>query len=71
MKAVASASVVETRCGDGFGEGFFNYKKGEWLNPLKSLNPKRQIQTVNRQECAFYRQKGVAFLSFVCQCPVC
>ena len=71
MMAVASASVVGTRCGDGFGGRVFNYKKGEWLNPLKSLNPKRQFLTVNRQECATYRQKVLALLSFVCQSAVC
>src|ERR1700730_7681516 len=49
----------------------FSSKKGEHLNPLKSLNPKRQIQAVNRQERAICRQKVLALLSFVCQCPDC
>jgi len=49
----------------------FSSKKGEWLNPLKSLNPKRQIQAVNRQKRAIYRQKGLALLSEVCQSPDC
>jgi hypothetical protein len=52
MKAVASASLVGRRCGDGFREDLFSSKKGQRLNPLKSLNPKRQIQAVNRQERA-------------------
>lgn len=51
--------------------GVFSSKKGQWLNHLKSLNPKRQIQTVNRQERAIYRQKRLALLSVVCQCPDC
>jgi hypothetical protein len=51
--------------------GLFSNKKGEWLNPLKFLNPKRQIQAVNRQELAIQRQKTLALLSFVCQCPDC
>jgi hypothetical protein len=38
---------------------------------LKSLNPKRQIPTVNRQECAIDRQKVLALLSVVCQSAVC
>jgi hypothetical protein len=70
MKAVASASVVGTRCGDGF-KGVFNYKKEDWLNPLKSLNQKRQIPSVNRQKRAVDRQEPLALLSVVCQSAVC
>jgi hypothetical protein len=71
MKAVACACAVGARSGDGFKEGLFSNKKGEWLNPLKSLNPKRQIQTANRQERAIHRQKVLALLSVVCQSAVC
>jgi hypothetical protein len=52
-KAVASACVVGTRCGAGF-KGAFSSKKGQWLNPLKSLNPKRQILALKRQKCELH-----------------
>jgi hypothetical protein len=51
--------------------GFLVSKKGDALNRLKSLIPKRQIPTVNRQKRAVFRQKGLALLSFMCQCPDC
>jgi hypothetical protein len=47
---------LRLRCGNALrrriGLGLFSNKQGEHLNPLKSLNPKRQIQVVNRQERA-------------------
>ena len=45
----------------------FILKKGEPLNLLKSLEPKRQILTVNRQDRSGYRQKQLALLSVLCQ----
>jgi hypothetical protein len=75
LKSFDEGRRLRLRCWDALRRrlqgGLFSNKKGEWLNPLKSLNPKRQIQTVNRQECAIYRQKVLALLSFVCQSAVC
>jgi hypothetical protein len=75
LKSGEEGRRVRQRCGDALRRrlqrGLFSNKKGQWLNPLKSLNPKRQIQAVNRQERAIQRQKRLALLSFVCQCPDC
>jgi hypothetical protein len=49
----------------------FKYKKGEWGNPLKLLDPKRQFQAVNRHDRSLYRQFVLALLSFNCHTPVC
>jgi hypothetical protein len=71
LKPAAVASAVGARSGGGFNKGLFNYKKEERLNRLNFLNRKRQILTVNRQNRAVNRQKGLALLSVMCQCPVC
>ncbi len=57
--------------GVGFKRGGIKYKKEEGRNLLKSLNRKRQNQAVNRQDRAVERQKLLALLSVICQCPVC
>jgi len=71
LKPAAVASAVGARSGGGFNKGLFSYKKEERLNRLNFLNRKRQILTVNRQNRAVNRQKGLALLSVMCQCPVC
>jgi hypothetical protein len=63
--------VLEARAVGGVSPGVFIYKKGERLNRLNFLNPKRQILTVDRQKASLNRQKGLALLSVMCQCPVC
>ncbi len=64
--SAASACVLGSRGGGG-REGVFPNKKGEPLNSLKSLDPKRQIRTVDRQEWALDRQNSLALLSDICQ----
>jgi hypothetical protein len=49
----------------------FKYKKEDGVNHLKSLNPKRQIQTVNRHDRSVNRQNSLALLSVVCHTCVC
>jgi hypothetical protein len=52
---------LRLRCGCarvvGVSRGVFSYKKGEWLNHLNSLNPKRHFWAVDRQNRAVLRQK--------------
>jgi hypothetical protein len=43
--------------------GFLVTKKGDGLNRLKSLIPKRQILTVDRQKWTVDRQKTLALLT--------
>jgi hypothetical protein len=57
--------------GVGAKKEAFKYKKGEWGNPLKLLDPKRQFQAVNRHDRSLYRQFVLALLSFNCHTPVC
>ena len=75
LNSVDEGRRLRLRCWDALRRrlqgGVSSNKKGQWLNHLKWLNPKRQIQTVNRQECAIYRQKVLAVLSCVCQCSDC
>jgi hypothetical protein len=56
LKRGANIRRLRLRCWNALrrriGLGVFTSKKGEPINPLKSLNPKRQIQAVNRQERA-------------------
>jgi hypothetical protein len=75
LKSFDEGRRLRLRCWDALRRRLqgrlFSSKKGERLNPLKSLIPKRQIQAVNRQERATHRQKRLALLAFVCQCPDC
>src|SRR5579884_4373570 len=43
------------------------YKKGHPLNSLKSLEPKRQVLSADRQDRSGDRQKPLALLSVLCQ----
>ena len=51
--------------------GAFKYKKGKGFNRLIWLDPKRQIQSVNRHDRSVKRQNVLALLSFNCHAPVC
>jgi hypothetical protein len=64
--AFDSRSVVGTRT-----KAAFKYKKGERLNLLISLDPKRQIWTVNRHDRTVCRQKLLALLTVNCHTSVC
>jgi hypothetical protein len=56
LKSFDEGRRLRLRCRDALRRrlqgGLFSNKKGQWLNSLKSLKPKRQIQAVNRQERA-------------------
>ena len=49
----------------------FKYKKGKCLKHLILLKPKRQIRAVMRHIETVGRQKLLALLTVVCQCPDC
>jgi hypothetical protein len=59
--------VLWARSGGTLDVLVFILKKGEPLNYLNSLEPKRQILTVNRHDRSGYRQKQLALLSVLCQ----
>jgi hypothetical protein len=70
MTAAVASALGARSCG-GFSRVAFKYKKGEWCNRMNSLNRKRQILTVMRQDGTVHRQKSLALLSVWCQSADC